>query len=153
MAEGNRVLLLSIYQPYADMIFDGTKKVELRRVRPNVASGDIVLVYTPSPTMKLVGEFQVDRVLEGRPATIWAKVKNFSGITRVDFDQYYEGAAVAFGIIVRKAWRLDRPIELAVLRQIWSGFSPPQGYRYLRSHDVSKIRRKRISIRASQTIS
>ena len=50
------VLLLSIHHKYTNMIFDGNKRVELRRVRPrHLNEGDLILVYATSPEKALLG--------------------------------------------------------------------------------------------------
>ena len=42
----NNAILMSIRPQYANMIFDGTKTAELRRVKPKtLESGDLILVY------------------------------------------------------------------------------------------------------------
>ena len=44
------ILLISVKPEYASKIFEEkTKKVELRRVRTRVKTGDIVFVYVSSP--------------------------------------------------------------------------------------------------------
>jgi predicted transcriptional regulator len=46
----SNILLLSIRPEYANKIFDRTKTVELRRVRPRLLNeGDRVVVYVSSP--------------------------------------------------------------------------------------------------------
>ena len=138
MAE--KALLLSIRPEYAKMIFEGRKRVELRRVRPSVKCGDLVLVYVSSPVKALVGFCEVIRVLEGLPSELWIQVRDTVGITRREFDVYYSGKAVGFGIVFRKTWTLPRPIKLPLLRRIWSHFHPPQGYQYLRISRVKRVR-------------
>ena len=58
-------LLLSIHPEYAEKIFDGTKRVELRRVRPRLQNGDLVIVYVSSPVKAVCGAFRVDNVVAG----------------------------------------------------------------------------------------
>lgn len=53
------VLLISIRPVYANKIFDGSKTVELRRVRPRLETGSVVLVYVSNPVQALMGMFQV----------------------------------------------------------------------------------------------
>src|SRR5215207_9382671 len=125
------ILLLSIRPEHAFKIFDGSKKVELRRVRPKVSAGDSVLVYVSTPVRALVGAFDVERVVEARPQALWDQVKETAGITREQFDSYYSGAANAYGIVVGQVRQLPEPVMLYRLRKLFSGFHPPQSYRYL----------------------
>lgn len=130
------ILVLSIREPHAQNILQGTKTVELRRMRPRLEEGDIVLIYAPRPIMALVGGFVVKRVIETQPEKLWRLVGRVSGLTRSQFIQYYSGASMGFGICIDQAWRLGKPVSLATLKRSWSHFSPPQGFRYLRADEV-----------------
>ena len=127
----NYVLLLSIRPQYAEKIFDGTKTVELRRVRPRVKEGDTVLVYASSPVKALVGAFVVSRVVEKAPQELWRIVRSRAGIEQEEFEAYYDGARTGFGIFFKEVCEYSAPIELQSIRQRWPDFWPPQGYRYL----------------------
>ncbi|MBI4320056.1 MAG: ASCH domain-containing protein [Chloroflexi bacterium] len=137
----HKVLLLSIHPVYVDRIFEGTKKVELRRIRPEVVSGDWVFVYATSPVRALIGAFEVERVVEALPHNLWDKVQNDAGITRKQFDAYYLGASIGFGIFVSRTWSFPEPLELVRLRQLLPNFRPPQAYRYL-TDDEAEVFRK-----------
>ena len=89
----SNILLLSIRPEYANKIFEGKKKVELRRVRTRLKTGDLVIVYVSSPEKALVGSLEVERVItvENLPKEInnlWKQVKEQSGIKRKQFDKY-----------------------------------------------------------------
>jgi predicted transcriptional regulator len=135
----NGILLISIHPEHAVKIFDGSKKVELRRVRPKVTSGDVVLVYVSSPVQALVGTFSVEKVVEAAPRLLWNQVNTIAGISRKRFDDYYSGAANAYGIFVQEARRLPRPVQLGSLRDIVSSFNPPQSYRYITPAEAAAI--------------
>jgi len=130
-------LLLSIKPRFADAIFDGTKAVELRRVRPRLNPGDLVLVYVSSPRCRLEGAFLVDSVVEATPNDLWKAVGHESGLTGDEFFHYYTGAKTGFGIKVKDSWILPSPIELAVLKE--ANIVPPQSYRYLSRTDTAKL--------------
>lgn len=132
----NKVLLLSIRPRYAEKIFQGMKKVELRRVRPKIQHGDYILVYVTSPIKALEGILQVDYVIEDRPHELWTHVKNTAGVTRDEFDAYYDGASIGYGIFLKEAKRINNPISLDKLRKLFGSFYPPQSYRYLRPKEV-----------------
>jgi predicted transcriptional regulator len=120
------------------MIFDGEKTVELRRLKPRVRPGDTVLVYISSPVKALAGTFEVSELEEGSPKGMWPTVKDRAGVTKKEFDQYYEGAERAFGIGVQSAKRME-PLPLAHLRKKISNFHPPQSYRYLTTHQMRRL--------------
>ncbi|WP_257236648.1 hypothetical protein [Nostoc sp. 'Peltigera malacea cyanobiont' DB3992] len=76
------ILLISVKPEYANKIFEErTKKVELRRVRTRVKTGDIVFVYVSSPKKTFLGFFEVDFVIEKLASKnelkeLWKQVKD-----------------------------------------------------------------------------
>jgi predicted transcriptional regulator len=134
------ILLLSIQHKYASMIFDGNKQVELRRVRPrHLNEGDLILVYAKSPEQALVGVLEVEKVVEKVPEELWQMVKEKAGITYENFQRYYENSSTGFAIFLRKTLCFDSPIKLERLREEWSGFRPPQCYRYLKDKEIDLV--------------
>ena len=132
-------MLLSIRPRHAENIFNGTKTVELRRVRPRISEGDFVLVYVTSPTKMLVGSFHVKKILEREPQILWPRVRRKSGLTRREYDEYFRDASVAIGIFLRDVWKLERPLRLDVLRKHFPRFVPPQSYRYLSEDELGVV--------------
>jgi len=132
-------LLISVQPKYADKIFAGEKTVELRKVRPKVTSGDIVLVYASSPTMALVGGFEVGSVIENTPMALWNKVKRSAGLTKDEFSDYYNGSSNAYGIFIKKPWYFETPMALQNLRKKLEGFHPPQSYRYVSMQEAQLL--------------
>jgi len=125
-------LLLSIRPKYAQMIFAGTKTVELRRVRPSIQAGDLVLVYVSSPTKELQGAFRVGKTFSEKPSLIWKRFGIKTGVTREEFDTYFRGKAQAHALLIEDAWTLAEPVRLACLRKEKQGFHPPQSFHYIR---------------------
>jgi len=126
-----RVLLLSIQPPHAEKIFERTKLVELRRTRPAIVAGDLILVYVSSPVKAIVGVLEIDRIIEATPARLWPEVSGKAGIDRKQFDEYYIGAERAFGLFLKNVRWFPHPIDLQYLRRLWHNFRPPQSFRYL----------------------
>ena len=129
-------LLLSIKPRFADSIFERKKRVELRRVRPRVSAGDLVLVYVSSPRCALEGAFEVERVLEAAPAQLWRSVQQTAGISEDEFHDYFRGCSQGYGIVVRRVWKLE-PVTLASLRR--ARIRPPQSYQYLDSAKALRL--------------
>jgi predicted transcriptional regulator len=134
-----KALLLSIRPEFAEMIFGGTKKIELRRLRPKVVRGDWVYVYVASPVKALRGAFLVHKVLEDVPRQLWKKVRKHAGVTRKQFDEYYLGASRGFAIVLETVRALITPIELTILRSRWRCFRPPQSYHYVSTERLSQL--------------
>lgn len=117
-------------------IFSGTKTIELRRIRPRVTSGDLVIVYASGSQKALVGAFQVANVIVASPSIIWQRFGLKSGLTKTEFDNYFTDLEIGFGIEVARTWKLAVPVELATLRLQLGGFHAPQSYRYLNIAEV-----------------
>ncbi|MFM6566095.1 MAG: ASCH domain-containing protein [Dolichospermum sp.] len=135
------VLLLSIHHKYTNMIFDGNKRVELRRVRPrHLNEGDLILVYATSPEKALLGVLEVEKVVEMSPKKLWRIVKDKAGINYETFQKYYENSPNAFAIFFKKPFSFDTPITLEELREEWSDFRPPQCYYYLKEMEINLVK-------------
>lgn len=134
-----RILLLSIRPQYADKIFRGIKEVELRRTRPRLCGGDLVIVYASSPRKALIGAFEVQRVIQKPLEDLWKEVQEKAGISYQDFCSYYEGLSVGCGIFLNKACYFHEPVSLERLRQEWDDFRPPQSYRYLKPNEIGLV--------------
>jgi predicted transcriptional regulator len=131
----NHALLISIRPRFAEMIFAGSKTVELRRVCPKITSGDLALVYVSSPTKELQGAFEIGKVISATPSALWKKIGKKSGITRAEFFAYFHGKTEAHALVIERAWKLPAPICLTSLRQSKGGFRPPQSFHYLKRNE------------------
>lgn len=127
----NHAFLISIRPRFADMIFAGSKTVELRRVCPQASAGDLALVYVSSPTKGLCGSFEVGKILTDSPTALWEQIGEKSGVTRAEFFAYFTGKKQAHALVIKRAWRLPQPIGLKTLRHSNGGFRPPQNFHYL----------------------
>jgi predicted transcriptional regulator len=134
-----RAILMSIKPKYADLIFAGTKTIELRRVCPKVGPGDLVLVYVSSPKMALVGGFEVAGIVSDEPQTLCKKWQPQSGVEDETFLHYFQGATTAYGILIGRTWQFESATELKALRRRKGGFHPPQSYRYVGSEELGML--------------
>lgn len=143
--KSNHALLISIRPKFVELIFEGFKTVELRRVRPRLQAGDSVVVYASGSTMAIVGGFEVEGVTEATPKYIWQKYNGGSGLQKDEFNSYFDGKTTGYAIQIGKRWKLSCPISLQTLRQLHAGFRPPQSYHYwkldelLRNHQPFKV--------------
>jgi predicted transcriptional regulator len=137
--KGKNALLISVRPRFAEMIFAGTKTVELRRVRPRVKAHELVFMYVSAPTMALRGAFEVSQVLHDSVSGLWESVKGNAGLTKEEFEKYFAGKAEGYAIVIRNVWKLPNPVRLARLRKERGGFSPPQSYHYICRHDFARI--------------
>jgi predicted transcriptional regulator len=126
-------LFLSVKPVFAKKILEGTKTIELRRIRPHVAPGQSVLIYSSSPEMSLIGRAFIAEILCDSPMKLWNQVRAHAGISRSEYDAYFEGASMAIGLRLGRTQRLRTPIPLRELRARWPWFQPPQSYRFVRA--------------------
>jgi predicted transcriptional regulator len=131
-----KAMMISIRPIYAEKIFNGTKCVELRRVKPNLNSGDVVVVYVTSPIKQVWGKFIVSRVIQKPTRQLWDLVQFSAGITKSEFDKYFQGISDGYGIFLQSASLNKSYISLDEIRKNWIGFHPPQSYRYLSTQEI-----------------
>ena len=74
MTTALRPLIISLKPCYADLVFEGLKKVELRRRIASQISDHDVFIYVSSPVRELRGGFRVGQVWEGSPEAVWSIV-------------------------------------------------------------------------------
>ena len=132
------MLLLSIHPRYVDLILAGDKTVELRRRRPRIKSGP-ALIYATAPRMELVAAFHIERVIVGPLGMLWKSVQDRVGVSRAEFNRYYQGLAAGVGIEIANV-REFGPYSLDELRTAWEGFHPPQGFRYVDSASLARLK-------------
>ena len=105
-------ILLSINPQHVENIFNGTKKYEYRKTKCKNKVNKIV-IYSTSPVMRVVGEADVEEVLEDSPNNIWERTKEYSGVEYKFFDKYFEGKerAIAYKLSNIKRYRKTKPLE------------------------------------------
>jgi len=133
-------LLMSIRPQYAEKIFNGTKTVELRRVKPKfLKEGDLIFVYVSAPVKSLVGAFSVASLVQKDIFSLWDDVKDFAGISHEDYLAYFKGAQKGVAIFIKSIWLLPKPIHLSEMQREVDGFYPPQSFRYTTIHQVESF--------------
>lgn len=96
-----RDIVASIHPRHAQAILDGTKTVELRRkVWRMGAEIDRMFLYETAPTSALVGHVRVGVCRTMPPEALWGHLGARTGVTREEFDAYFDGRAEAHGIEV-----------------------------------------------------
>ncbi|MEY2496156.1 MAG: hypothetical protein QOJ45_2648 [Verrucomicrobiota bacterium] len=125
-------LLISVRPKFAEMIFDGSKTVELRRVRPRVGKGGVAIVYVSSPIKQLQGAFEIAKVVSASPSVLWNRYGAKAGITRKEFFEYFAGKILGHALVIKRAWKLAVSTCLSCLKRTQRGFHPPQSFHYVR---------------------
>lgn len=121
-------ILLSIKPSFAASIFSGVKRYEYRKVLHRHAEINRVVVYASSPIQKVIGEFEVGRVVSMAPDDLWSATKEGGGVSKEFFGAYFAGRSVGHAIEVRSVWEYPEAMELTALFPFGH---PPQSFRYV----------------------
>lgn len=98
-------ILISINPEYVDRILDGTKNYEYRKVLAKDV--DLLIIYSTSPVMKIVGEVKVMGNIEMAPSTLWEKTKKEAGISRKKYREYFKGRKKACAYILGEVLKYE----------------------------------------------
>src|SRR5215204_963173 len=91
-------LFVSLKPRFAEMILAGEKTVELRRVRPAVSPGALVVLYASSPVKEVVGTGRVAAIEASSPSALWNSHGPLSGLSRREFRGYFAGVGEGVAI-------------------------------------------------------
>lgn len=105
-------VLLSIKPEYAERIFDGTKKFEFRKSIFKDESIKTIVVYASSPMQKVIGEFEIESIINDNLHNLWERTKQFAGIDEKFFYQYFAEREKGFAIKIKKVTKYDKPLSL-----------------------------------------
>lgn len=136
--EARDVMLLSIHPIHAADILDGSKTVELRRTRPSIQPGQLVLLYASSPVCAVVGACRLAGFEIGSTAAIKTKHLGNAAISAADYDNYFRGASRATALLLDRATAMQRPVSLKRLRES-SATVPVQSWRFVSSHALDPL--------------
>lgn len=120
-------VLMSIKPEFASKIFDGSKRYEFRRLifkQPNVTK---VVVYASAPTQMVIGEFEIDSILEHHPKELWNRTREGAGISKDFFMEYFGKKDVGYAIRIKSSKLYRKPKCLKADYHL----KPPQSYLYL----------------------
>jgi len=121
-------VLLSIKPQFVEEIFNGNKKFEYRKSifkRKGIKS---VVIYSTMPVGKIVGEFDIEAILEEHPKTLWEKTKNFSGISADFYDSYFTDREKGYAIKIKSLNKYDTP---RCPHEMYDNFTAPQSFKYV----------------------
>lgn len=120
-------VLLSIKPQFANLIFEGKKKFEFRKSIFKNKDIKTIVVYASSPMQKVIGEFEIDKIITDDIESLWEKTKKFAGIDKEYFYQYFADKQQGFAIKIKTTKRYKEPLSLK------NDFNliPPQSFLYL----------------------
>ncbi|MEJ0105191.1 MAG: hypothetical protein WDO19_22700 [Bacteroidota bacterium] len=105
-------VVLSIKPKFAFKIFDGTKKFEFRKAIFKNSNIKTVIVYASSPVQQVIGEFEIEKIINKDLDSLWKLTQDFSGITEDYFYEYFANRTDGFAIQIGKTKRYKQPRSL-----------------------------------------
>ena len=115
---------MSIKPQFARKIFDGTKKYEFRRNIFKNKNIKKVVVYASSPVKRVIGEFEIDHILEMDLESLWFSTFSYAGISKEYFMNYYKGKNKGYAIKISKVREYSEPLCL----EDNFNLNPPQSF-------------------------
>ena len=132
-----KVVFLPIKPVFAERLIEGTKHFEFRR-RPIQNDVTHLVVYASSPCQRIIGIVQVKHVESGSVRSIWDKTKEYAGISKSEYMNYFSGTTTAYAIAIdpSKTVRFDKHISP---RDIQQNFVVPQSFKYVGSDFMQSL--------------
>lgn len=125
-----KILFISIKPEFVEKIFNGTKTIELRKSAPKIKNNTLIIIYSTSPVMSVIGTCRVSNIISLNPEELWDKYNDKMGIDKKRYSDYFEEKDIAVGIFLKDVKKIDQVIPLSKLRANFDNFHPPQTYRY-----------------------
>lgn len=131
-----RAVLLSIKPKYADLILDGSKTVELRRSWPSNDVG-VMVIYSSAPVQRLTGLAVIKEIRECSFEGLWEIAQTHGGgVTHEELQEYIGAKKKSYGVMLGRV----APAEVLVdPKDLFSNFTPPQGFLYLTPQDYRRV--------------
>ncbi|MBX9669520.1 MAG: GNAT family N-acetyltransferase [Candidatus Obscuribacterales bacterium] len=129
-ATHNANLVLAIKTEYGGMLFEGTKRVELRTTLPKRLPRRVYL-YETAPASAITGHLVIDGVCTAEPDELWSKTGQLSGVNQEEFNAYFDGHEVGHAFFIQHAVRYEHPITLSNIQNMEPEWHPPQSFSYL----------------------
>ncbi len=129
-----KAVILSIRPEYIEKIFTGLKKYEFRKhlAKENV---DIIFLYCTAPVSKIVGTAVIEERLSSAPSTLWEQTKEFAGITRAKYREYFFGYKKAYAYKLGKVERFKTEKTLEEIKLS----TAPQSFVYVKEDLIYKL--------------
>lgn len=120
-------IIVSINPRHVNNIINGSKRYEYRT---RIASKDVnkLLIYETAPIKMVVAEADVIEVLSLDPKTLWEQTKDYSGLSKEFFYEYFKNRSVAHAYKLGKVKVYDEPKSLIEFGLM----AAPQSFAYTR---------------------
>ena len=124
--------LLSIKPEFVEEIIEGRKKFEYRKKLFKRSDISSIVVYATKPYGKVVGEFEIETILEENIDKLWSDTKHLSGISEEFFYEYFKDRDSGFAIQIIKFKEYNKHLELSEFDSTIK--AAPQSFCYIRRY-------------------
>lgn len=127
-------ILFSIKPYFVDKIMSGEKRYEYRKrnVR-DLEHIEWAFIYSCEPKKIIEVAFPVTNVISGTLEDVWQKTKANSGLSEVEFSNYYENHHFAYAFAIGNLHVFDIPINPW---QLDKNFRPPQSFYLMKAGNL-----------------
>ncbi|MCL3782741.1 ASCH domain-containing protein [Prolixibacteraceae bacterium JC049] len=122
--KNNQVCIMSIKPKFFNLISEGNKLVEYRKVSPKKTSK--IYLYVSRPVKRICGIIEVEKIETGTIQEIWSKTKKISGIESSEYFDYCGNKETITALYIEKF----TPIKATLPSTLISNFRAPQNYFY-----------------------
>lgn len=121
-------VLLSIKPEHAQAITQGKKSYELRKNLFRSGPVERVYLYVTKPVRKVIGSFKFGEIRCLQPRLLWEEIGTQSGISSLDFFEYFRGRDKGFAIKIEDLRLFETPIDPGLFIV---DFRPPRSFIYI----------------------
>ena len=124
--------LLSIKPEFVEEIIEGRKKFEYRKKLFKRSDISSIVVYATKPYGKVVGEFEIETILEENIDKLWSDTKHLSGISEEFFYEYFKDRDSGFAIQIKMFKEYKKHLDLSEFDSTIK--AAPQSFCYIRRY-------------------
>lgn len=121
-------VILSIKPKYASKILEGKKTYELRKTIFKNTEIKTVLIYASAPISKIIGEFQIEKIVHLELDELWNVVKEKAEVDKDFFDEYFDSKEKGYAISIKNVKKYKINIDISEEY----GLKAPQSFAYIR---------------------
>jgi len=137
-AAARKAVLLSIKPKYSELILSGAKRVEFRR-RWAASEVGLIAIYATAPVRRIVAFVAVEDVVWASPNELRRHCAERGGaLSQQELSDYFGGGRHGYAVLLGRVQKINAPIDP---RNVFTGFSAPQSFRYLTEAEIDTLTR------------
>lgn len=125
-------ILMAIKPRYVNLMRSCIKRVELRK-KMRMQDVGRIFIYETNPIKMVIAFFEPTDIIHVELPELWESVKNICGLEQREFDNYFIGKSMGYGIFFRGIVPIV-PTELKVINK-----HPPQSYVLLKEEESMRL--------------